>query len=83
MIKTIEKRSGSLKIKLLIIFCSLGIMATGQIKLPRLISDNMVLQRDANLTIWGWAAAGEKVSLKFKEKTYTTTAGADSTWERD
>ncbi|WP_158085336.1 hypothetical protein [Niastella vici] len=47
MIKTIEKRSGSLKIKLLIIFCSLGITATAQIKLPRLISDNMVLQRDA------------------------------------
>jgi sialate O-acetylesterase len=64
-----------------ILFTSLlYIPVLAQVKLPRLISDNMVLQRDAKLTIWGWAAVGEKISLRFKEKTYTTTAGADSTW---
>ena len=51
-----------------------------QVKLPRLISDNMVLQRDTKLTIWGWAAVGEKVTVHFKDKTYTATTGADSTW---
>lgn len=51
-----------------------------QIRLPRLISDNMVLQRDAKLTIWGWAAVGEKVSVRFNNKTYSTITGADSTW---
>ena len=64
-----------------IFFVSLICIPTiGQIKLPRLISDNMVLQRDAKLTLWGWAAVGEKVSCRFINKTYTTTAGADSTW---
>jgi sialate O-acetylesterase len=53
---------------------------TAQVKLPRLISDNMVLQRDAKLTLWGWAAVGEKVSCRFINKTYMTTTGADSMW---
>jgi len=26
-----------------------------QVRLPRLVSDGMVLQRDANDKIWGWA----------------------------
>ncbi|HEX6426897.1 MAG TPA: sialate O-acetylesterase [Niastella sp.] len=51
-----------------------------QVKLPRLISDNMVLQRDAKLSIWGWAATGEKVTIHFNGKTYNATTAADSTW---
>jgi sialate O-acetylesterase len=80
MIRTAEKISGSPKIKLLLILITVCITATAQIKLPRLISDNMVLQRDTKLTIWGWAAVGEKINLRFKEKNYSTTTGADSTW---
>ncbi len=52
-----------------------------QVKLPRLISDNMVLQRDAKLTVWGWASPGEKVSVQFNNKTYSAATGADSTWK--
>ncbi len=29
--------------------------------LPEVISDNMVLQKDIPLKIWGWAAGGEEV----------------------
>ena len=29
--------------------------AQSDVKLPALISDNMVLQRDMNVRIWGWA----------------------------
>ena len=58
----------------------LCIPVLGQVKLPRLISDNMVLQRDAKLAVWGWAATGEKVTVRFNGKTYTATTAADSTW---
>jgi len=51
-----------------------------QIRLPRLIRDSMVLQRDAKIKIWGWASAGEKVQVKFNGKTSKTTAGADGKW---
>jgi sialate O-acetylesterase len=68
--------------KLYFLFISILLYTTvvGEVKLPRLISDNMVLQRDAKLTIWGWAAVGEKVSVRFNNKTYTATTAADSTW---
>lgn len=36
------------------------------IRLPRLVSDKMVLQRDTELKIWGWADSGEKVTVRFK-----------------
>jgi sialate O-acetylesterase len=69
-------------IRLFSLFITLLLYTTvvGEVKLPKLISDNMVLQRDTKLTIWGWAAVGEKVSVQFNKLTYTTTTGADSTW---
>ncbi len=51
-----------------------------QVKLPRLIRDSMVLQRDTKLNIWGWASKGEKISVRFNNKTYKTTTGNDGKW---
>ena len=49
-------------------------------RLPKLISDGMVLQRNTELNIWGWAAPSEKISLKFLEKTYSTVADSIGEW---
>jgi len=54
--------------------------ATGQVKLPRLIGDGMVLQRNEKVKVWGWAAAGEKVSVIFNDKKYETTTDASGKW---
>jgi len=35
-----------------------------EVKLPALISSNMVLQRNTTVQLWGWADAGEKISIK-------------------
>src|SRR4030066_1038342 len=51
-----------------------------QVRLPLLISDGMVLQRDADVKIWGWASAGEKVTITFNDKTYNAVAGTDGKW---
>ncbi len=53
----------------------------GDVRLPKLVSDGMVLQRDAKVRIWGWASAGEKIVVRFQDATYqaTTTPGGD--WE--
>ncbi len=51
-----------------------------QIKLPRLISDGMVLQRDTKVNIWGWASPKEKIELDFKGKKYNTTTAEDGKW---
>jgi sialate O-acetylesterase len=54
--------------------------AFGEVRLPRLISDGMVLQRGNSAKIWGWAAEGEKVTINFNSKTYHTTTGKDGKW---
>lgn len=54
---------------------------SAQVKLPRLIRDSMVLQRDTKLNVWGWAAKEEKLSIKFNSKTYKIKAGADGKWQ--
>jgi sialate O-acetylesterase len=52
-----------------------------QIRLPKLISDNMVLQRDAPIKIWGWASPKERISLILNKKTYKTTTLESGKWE--
>lgn len=53
----------------------------GQIKLPRLISDGMVLQRDTQLKIWGWASENEVVNVEFAGQKAETRADATGAWE--
>ena len=66
-------------ISILVFFCSLS--ASAQVKLPSLIRDSMILQRDAKINIWGWATAGEKVSVRFNNKTYKTVTSQDGKWK--
>ncbi|MVM29010.1 sialate O-acetylesterase [Spirosoma sp. HMF4905] len=54
--------------------------AFGQVRLPRLVSDGMVLQRDVPVNLWGWAKAGESVSITLNGQSGTTTTGEDGKW---
>jgi sialate O-acetylesterase len=51
-----------------------------QVKLPRLVRDSMILQRDAGIKVWGRASKDEKISVRFNNKIYKTKAGADGNW---
>jgi len=51
-----------------------------RIRLPRLISDGMVLQRGDSAKIWGWADADEEVTINFNGKTYSDTTGTSGKW---
>ncbi|MGN6539237.1 MAG: sialate O-acetylesterase, partial [Ginsengibacter sp.] len=71
-------------LKKLITFCfCLGLITcvNAQIRLPQIIRDSMILQRDAKINIWGWASKGEKVSVKFNGKTYRTKTADDGKWK--
>ena len=54
--------------------------AADGLRLPRLIRDSMILQRDTRIPIWGWAPQGQTVRLKFNNHRYRTTASADGKW---
>lgn len=45
-----------------------------------LFQSNMVLQRDKPITIWGWAAPGETVTVSFGNKEQQATADNDRNW---
>jgi len=68
-----------LKFILLLSLCTGDLFA--QIRLPKLIADHMVLQRDQPVTVWGWASPEEKVSLTLKNKTYHTATSLDGKWK--
>lgn len=51
-----------------------------QVRLPRLISDGMVLQRDSKIKVWGWASPGEKVTVHFINSIYNAQADNDGNW---
>lgn len=53
---------------------------TAQVRLPRLVRDSMVLQRDTKINIWGWASNNEKITISFNKKKYSTKATADGKW---
>ena len=67
---------------LLMLFALLLIAPTtlAKVRLPKLVSDKMVLQRDVELNIWGWASAGEKVTVRFNGAYYETEANSNGEW---
>ena len=54
--------------------------ARADVRLPRLISDNMVLERSVPITVWGWATPGERVRVGFRHAFRSARADADGRW---
>jgi sialate O-acetylesterase len=56
-------------------------LSFGDVKLPSVISSNMVLQQKSKVAIWGWADPGEKVSITASwKRNVKVTAGKDGKW---
>ncbi len=54
--------------------------ARADVKLPAIFSDHMVLQNGASVPVWGWAEAGEEVSVAIAGQAQTTKADASGKW---
>lgn len=55
-------------------------VALADVRLPAIFSDHMVLQRGATLRVWGWADAGEPVTVAIAGQSQKTQAGAEGKW---
>lgn len=68
----------------LLVFLFTGLMggtACADARLPSLIGDGMVFQRDEPVRIRGWADAGEQIVVRIGDREVaTTTAGGNTTW---
>ncbi len=51
-----------------------------EVKLPALFSDHMVVQADAAVAVWGWAAPGEQITASLAGETAITTTKAGGRW---
>lgn len=57
--------------------CLFTTLTYAKVTLPEIISSNMVLQRNTKVSLWGWADAGEKISIRtswLKEPMHVTAA---------
>ncbi len=50
------------------------------VTLPKLFGDDMVLQRDMPVPVWGWAEKGEPVTVTFAGQEKSTVAGENGKW---
>ena len=70
-----------LYIKFFLLALSAGNLLHAQIKLPALVSDSMILQRDRPTRIWGWNLSGDNVLVKFNNKEYIAKPDTAKYWE--
>ena len=73
--------TNSFKLKLLVLLLLNGTMLYADVKLPAIINDEMVLQRETTIPIWGWADPGEKVKIEFAGQTRNAIADSKGNWD--
>lgn len=77
MIKRIVSASVLASIALMLLSAT-AVLA--DVKLPAVFDDNMVIQQEMPIRVWGWGEPGEKVTVKFKNFGVSATAGDDGMW---
>lgn len=69
-----------MKSLLLSLVAGCALAASAKVELGHPFADNMVLQRDMPVRVWGWADPGETVTVAFVGQAVSGTAGSDGTW---
>lgn len=60
--------------------CALTSAASADVRLPKIFNNHMLLQRGLEAPVWGWADAGEDVSVQFAGQAKVATADANGEW---
>ena len=63
-----------------LLLAAVATFARAEVTLPRVFTDHMVLQRDQPVTIWGTAAPGESVTVRFAADTRSAVADSSGAW---
>ena len=65
---------------LLLLAAAFPLAAHAELRLPAIVGDHMVLQRDQADPIWGWDNPGTNVTVEFAGQKKSAKAGADGKW---
>lgn len=71
---------GTTLLMTLLILCLSASLARAELRVAKIFSDHMVLQRDRPAPIWGSSAPGEAVTVTFAGQTRRATADAQGRW---
>ena len=74
------KRTINIAIAITACVLVIGSPALADVTVPTIFGDNMVLQRDVELPVWGHADAGEKVTVSIRGASASATADKDGAW---
>ncbi len=55
-------------------------MVLADVSLPVILRDSMILQRNVDLKIWGWADENERITVELNGEIAKTKAAADGSW---
>ncbi len=76
------KRAGHPIILVMFLFFLVHTMALrAEVTLPYILSDNMILQREIPVNIWGWAKPGERVTVTVLKQKVSVKADARGEWK--
>ena len=65
----------------LLVLLSASIVARAEVRLPAILSDNMVLQQQTKVRIWGTANPGERVTVTLQKESSHAVADKQGHWE--
>ncbi|MDT0677596.1 sialate O-acetylesterase [Autumnicola musiva] len=67
---------------LLFLICSFCIQANAQIELPALFSDNMILQQQTEVPVWGWGDKNSEynITTSWSQETYSVKTDESGRW---
>ncbi len=73
--------------KLLLVFLGPLVLAItpvrGDVKMPALFGDHMLLQRQLKIPVWGWADPGEEIKVALGDHQGKAIASKEGTWRVD
>lgn len=76
---TLRRRTLNLVLATSIIVTALP--AAADVRMPKVFTDDMMLQRDKPVRVWGWADAGEDVKVALSGKSAAAKADANGAWK--
>jgi sialate O-acetylesterase len=76
-----QHRTTMKRFSIIAILLLAALQTFGAVRLPAVLSDGMVLQRNEPIKVWGWAGSNEKFDIFWNGKKVHVTASSDGTWE--
>jgi sialate O-acetylesterase len=73
-----------IKTRVLLVILSLLLgnsLLQAEVSLPSIFGDHMVLQRNQENPVWGWAKAGEEIEVEINGQSHSTKADAKGNWK--